>query len=55
VESEDDKRFFVQIMDLLEPAEKRRHDNIFEKAKERQQQESVILKQRNFGYNITIY
>jgi len=52
--TEDEKKFFIQIMDLLEPAEKRRYDNIYEKAKERQIQESMVLKGRNYGLNCDI-
>lgn len=48
--TEDDKRFFQQLMALLEPAEKRRHDIIFEKSREREQKESQHLKERNYGY-----
>eukprot|EP01119_Soliformovum_irregulare_P007802 TRINITY_DN2029_c0_g1_i3.p1 TRINITY_DN2029_c0_g1~~TRINITY_DN2029_c0_g1_i3.p1 ORF type:complete len:422 (-),score=153.66 TRINITY_DN2029_c0_g1_i3:10-1275(-) len=47
--SEEDKKFLMQIMELLEPAEKRRHDIIFEKAKQRESEENSLLQSKNYG------
>lgn len=41
-------------MGLLEPAEKRRHDSINEKAKDREQKEKQFLKEKNFRLNYDI-
>lgn len=62
--TEDDAKFFAQVtsffilqtliirtqlMDLLEPAEKRRHSAILEKTKDRVRDELKFLKEKNFG------
>eukprot|EP01118_Nematostelium_gracile_P013339 TRINITY_DN5017_c0_g1_i2.p1 TRINITY_DN5017_c0_g1~~TRINITY_DN5017_c0_g1_i2.p1 ORF type:complete len:704 (+),score=170.77 TRINITY_DN5017_c0_g1_i2:298-2112(+) len=52
--SEDDTRFFLHLMDLLDAAEKKRLENLLEKAKERQSAEKSVLQSRNFGLNVDI-
>jgi hypothetical protein len=45
---EETDRFFFYIRGLLEPAEKRRHDSIIEKAHEREQKEKQFLASYNY-------
>jgi len=52
--SEEDKKFFNQLMELLDPSERRRHETILQRATEHSQSESRFLKQKNYGLNCDI-